>query len=114
MVVMHRSSLWMLGEKEGLSGDLNSRSSGWQSDGRGRTTRRSGSDGDLSSGESELLRKRNPKEVGELIRRWIMRLSMPFIGQRREGRWYREGETVDGEWSYSMLLFWGEERKGQR
>jgi hypothetical protein len=43
-----------------------------------------------------------------------MRLSMPFIGQRREGRWYREGETVDGEWSYSMLLFWGEERKGQR
>jgi hypothetical protein len=40
-----------------------------------------------------------------------MRLPVPFIGQRREGRRYHGGEMVDGEWSYSMLLFWGEERK---
>jgi hypothetical protein len=26
--------------------------------------------------------------------------------------WYHGRETVDGEWSYSMLLFQGEERKG--
>jgi hypothetical protein len=26
-----------------------------------------------------------------------------FIGWRREGRWYRGGELVDGGWSYSML-----------
>jgi hypothetical protein len=43
-----------------------------------------------------------------------MRFSMPFIGRKREGRWYREGEMIEGEWSSSMLLFWVEERKGQR
>jgi hypothetical protein len=57
---------------------------------------RTGSDDDLSSGQSEFLRKRNPNEGGELIRRWIMMLLVPFIGQRR-GRWYRDGETVDDE-----------------
>jgi hypothetical protein len=31
-----------------------------------------------------------------------------------EERWYRGGEMVDGEWSYSMLPFQGEESKGQR
>jgi hypothetical protein len=45
----------------------------------------SGSGGDLSSGKSKFLRKRNPKEDGEWIRQWIMKLSAPFIGQRREG-----------------------------
>jgi hypothetical protein len=30
----------------------------------------------------------------------------------REGRWYRGVETVDSEWSYSMLQFWEEERRG--
>jgi hypothetical protein len=43
-----------------------------------------------------------------------MRLLASFIGWRREGRWYCEGETVDGEWSYSMLSFWREERKRWR
>jgi hypothetical protein len=42
-----------------------------------------------------------------------MRFSMPFIGRKREERWYREGEMIEGEWSSSMLLFWVEERKGQ-
>jgi hypothetical protein len=43
-----------------------------------------------------------------------MRLPTSFIGRRREGRWYCEGEIVDGKWTYSMLLFWGEVRKGRR
>jgi hypothetical protein len=41
------------------------------------------------------------------------KLSMPFIGQMMERRLYRGGEMIDDEWNYSMLLFWGEERKGQ-
>jgi hypothetical protein len=45
---MHGNSPWMLGEEEGLSGDLTSRSSGWRSDECGHATR-SGSDDDLSS-----------------------------------------------------------------
>jgi hypothetical protein len=36
-----------------------------------------------------------------------------FIGWRREGGWFRGGELVDSEWSYSMLPFRGEERKLQ-
>jgi hypothetical protein len=34
-----------------------------------------------------------------------------FIGRRREERRYNGRELVDSEWSYSMLLFRGEERK---
>jgi hypothetical protein len=41
----------------------------------------------LSSGESEFLRKRNPKKCEEWMWRQIMRLMTPFIGRRREGRW---------------------------
>jgi hypothetical protein len=52
VAVMHRSSLWMLGEEEGLSGDLTSRSLG----------RRTRSCDDLSSDKSEFLHKRNLKE----------------------------------------------------
>jgi hypothetical protein len=37
-----------------------------------------------------------------------------MMGEGGEGRWYCGGETVDNEWSYSMLLFQREERKGQR
>jgi hypothetical protein len=40
--------------------DLTGRSSEWRSDRCGRATRSSGNN-DLSSGESEFLRKRNPK-----------------------------------------------------
>jgi hypothetical protein len=49
----------MLGEEEGLSGDLIGCSSGW----RDKCSRmvRSDGDGDLSSTESEFLGKRNPK-----------------------------------------------------
>jgi hypothetical protein len=36
----------------------------------------------------------------------IMRLPTPFIGWRREERWYRGGEMVNGEWIYSILKFW--------
>jgi hypothetical protein len=72
---------------------------------------KSGGGNDLSSGENELLHKRNPKEGREWMRQQIMRLPTPFIWQRRG---YREGETVDSEWSYSMFSFHGEERKGQR
>jgi hypothetical protein len=42
-----------------------------------------------------------------------MILLMLFIGRRKEGRQYRGGETVNGKWSYLMLPFQGEERKGQ-
>jgi hypothetical protein len=108
---MHGSSLWMIGEKEGLSRDLTGRSSGRQSDGCDRAV--SGSSNSLSSNESKFLCKRNPKECGEWMWRWIMRLPIPFIGRRREGRWYHGGESVDGEWSYSMFLIHGEERKEQ-
>jgi hypothetical protein len=51
----------MLEEKEGLSEDLTSRSLERQSDRCGQVMR-SGSDSDLSSGQSEFLRKRNSKE----------------------------------------------------
>jgi hypothetical protein len=74
---------------------------------------RSASGGDLSSDEIEFLRKRNPKKGGEWIRRQIMMLLVPFIGRKREGRRYRGRETVDDEWSYSILPFWREEKKGQ-
>jgi hypothetical protein len=40
-----------------------------------------------------------------------MALPTPFIGRRREGRQYRGGKIVNGEWSYSMLSFQREERK---
>jgi hypothetical protein len=72
----------MLGEEEGLSGDLTGCSSGWRSDGCGRAVR-SGGSGDLSSGESEFWRKRNPKEGREWMRRRIVRLPTPFIMWRR-------------------------------
>jgi hypothetical protein len=94
----------MLGEEGGPSGDLNGRSSGWWSDGCGRTVR-SGSGNDFSSRENEFLHKRNPKKGGEWMWRRIMRLPTSFIWQRREGRWYRGGEMVNGEWSYAMLSF---------
>jgi hypothetical protein len=42
-----------------------------------------------------------------------MILSVPFIGRKRERRRYHGGETTDDEWSYSMLPFQREERKGQ-
>jgi hypothetical protein len=42
-----------------------------------------------------------------------VRLSTPFVGQRREGRRCCGGETVGGEWSSSMLPFMGEEKNGQ-
>jgi hypothetical protein len=48
------------------------------------------------------------------MQRWIMGLSVPFIGWRREGRWYHREEMVNSEWSYLMFSFRGEERKGQR
>jgi hypothetical protein len=99
----------MLGEEEGLSGDLTIRSSGWQSDRCGWTTR-SGGSSDLSFDKSEFSHKRNQKECGKWMRRRIVRLMTPFIGWRREGRWCRGGETVDGEWSSSMLPFRREER----
>jgi hypothetical protein len=62
--VMHGSSPWMLGEENGFSGDLTGRSSRQQSDGCARAVR-SGSGGNLSSDESEFLRKRNLKEGRE-------------------------------------------------
>jgi hypothetical protein len=75
---------------------------------------RLGGGGDLSSGESEFLHKRYPKEGGEWMWRQIVRLLVPFIGRRREGRWCRGGVMTNCEWSSLMLHFWGEERKGQR
>jgi hypothetical protein len=57
---MNGSSLWMLGEEEGLSRDLIGRSLGWRSD-RCDWAVRSGCGDNLSSGESEFLLKRNPK-----------------------------------------------------
>jgi hypothetical protein len=38
-------------------------------------------------------------------------LPTPFIGWRRERRQCRGGETTCDEWSFSMLLFQGEEKK---
>jgi hypothetical protein len=94
----------MLGEKDRLSRNLTSRSSGRRSDECGRLVR-SGGNNDLSPGESEFLRKRNLKEGGESMWRWIMRLWTSFIGHGREERWYRGRETVVGEWSSSILPF---------
>jgi hypothetical protein len=91
---MHRNSPWMLGEEEGLSGDLTSRSSGWRSDECGHATRSGGND-DLSSGESGCLHKRKPKEGREWMRWRIVRLLALFIGRRREGRWCH-GEKMVG------------------
>jgi hypothetical protein len=96
---MHGILPLMLGRRGGgewLSEDLISRSSGWRSDKCGRS-RRNGSGVDLCSDESKLLRKRNPKEGGEWKRQRIMMLPMPFIGWRREGRWYHGGETIYDE-----------------
>jgi hypothetical protein len=86
----------MLGEEEGLSEDLLGHSSEWQSDKCGWVVR-SGDDADLSSGENKYLHKRNPKKGEKMMQRWIMRLPLRFIGQRRGGRQYRGGETVDSE-----------------
>jgi hypothetical protein len=41
-----------------------------------------------------------------------MSLPVSFIGRRREGRRYHGEETVDVEWSYSMLLFQGRRDEG--
>jgi hypothetical protein len=54
----------MFEEEEGLSRDLTGRSLERWSNKCGRAAR-SGSSGDLSSGESKFLRKRNPKEDRE-------------------------------------------------
>jgi hypothetical protein len=86
----------MLGEEEGLFGDLTDCSLGQRSDGCNRAAR-SDCSGDLSSGESEFLHKINTQEDGRLL--------VPFVARRREGRWYRGGEIIDSEWSYSMLPF---------
>jgi hypothetical protein len=80
--MMHGSSPWMLGEEEGFFGDLIGRTSRRHSDGCGRTTR-SGGGGNMSSGESEFLRKRNLKEGRELMWRRIVRLSTPGNGRWR-------------------------------
>jgi hypothetical protein len=102
----------MLGEEEGLSENLTNYSSGRRSDECARVVR-SGGGSNLSSGESEFLRKRNSKEGGEWMEWQIMRLPVTFIGRRREGRRYRGGEMVHDECSSSMVLFWGEEGKRQ-
>jgi hypothetical protein len=60
MIVMHESLPWMLGKEDGFSEDLTGYSSGRWSDRCSRTVR-SGGGGDLSSGESNFLCKRNPK-----------------------------------------------------
>jgi hypothetical protein len=77
VVVMYGSSPRMIGEEDGLFGDLTSCSSGRQSDDCGWAVR-SGSDGDLSSCENESLRKRNSNEGREWMWRRIMRLRTPF------------------------------------
>jgi hypothetical protein len=100
----------MLGKEEGLFRDLTSRSSGQRSDGFDRAAS-SGSSSDMSSDESEFLHNRNPKRGREWMWWRIMRLPSPFIGWMREGRWYRRGEIVDSEWRYSMLSFWGREKR---
>jgi hypothetical protein len=64
----------MLGEEEGLSSDLTGHSSGRRSYRCG-----CGDGGDMSSGESEFLHKRNLKEGKEWIQRRIVRLPVTFI-----------------------------------
>jgi hypothetical protein len=85
VTMMHESSPWMLGEEEGLSENLTNYSSGRRSDECGRVAR-SGGGSNLSSGESEFLRKRNSKEGGEWMQWQIMSFPVTFIGRRREGR----------------------------
>jgi hypothetical protein len=70
-------------------------------DGCDRVTR-SANDGDLSSGESEFLRRENQRKVRNGC---SGRLPLPSIGRRRVGRWCRGGETINDKWSYSMLPF---------
>jgi hypothetical protein len=62
--MMHMSSSWMFGEEEGFFRDLTGRNSGRRTSGCGQAVR-SGSGGELSSDESEFLRKRTPKENRE-------------------------------------------------
>jgi hypothetical protein len=80
-----------------------------QSDVCGRAVR-SGSGGDLRSGKSKFLCKRNPKEDGECMWWWIIRLSTLFVGLRREKRQYCGGETINDEWSYLILPFQKKEK----
>jgi hypothetical protein len=75
VAVMYGSSPRMIGEEDGLFGDLTSCRR--QSDDCGWAVR-SGSDGDLSSCENESLRKRNSNEGREWMWRRIMRLRTPF------------------------------------
>jgi hypothetical protein len=72
-------------EEEWLSENLTNYSSGRRSDECGRVAR-SGGGSNLSSGESEFLRKRNSKEGGEWMQWQIMSFPVTFIGRRREGR----------------------------
>jgi hypothetical protein len=109
---MHMSLSWMLGEEEGLSRDLNGRSSGRWSNECSRAVRRGGSD-DLSSDESEFLRKETERKGGMDA---VADYKAPNAIYRREKGgetvpW--RGEMVNDEWSYSMLLFWEGERKEQ-
>jgi hypothetical protein len=101
-----RGSTWVLEEEEGLSGDLTGHSLGRWSNGCGRAVRSGG-----GGGEREFLHKRNLKEDREWMWCQIVKLLMPFIGQRREDRQCHEGETTDSEWSSSMLPFLRQERK---
>jgi hypothetical protein len=95
--MMHESSPWMLGEEEGLSGDLTGCSPGRQSNGCCQATR-SGSSSDLSSTESDFMRKRNPKEGGEWMRRRIMRFRclLEGGGGRGDGTVEEKRSTVSG------------------
>jgi hypothetical protein len=70
--------------------------------------------GDLSSSESEFFCKRTPKEGREWMLSWIVRFPTAFIHRMREGRRRHGGETIDSEWSSSILPFCEEERKRQR
>jgi hypothetical protein len=60
---MHMSSSCMFGEEEGLFGDLASCSSGCWNNGCSQVAK-GGSGGDLSSNESEFLRKRSKLKGG--------------------------------------------------
>jgi hypothetical protein len=90
----------VLEEEEGLSGDLTDHSLGRWSNGCDRAVRSGG-----GGGKREFLHKRNLKEDREWMWCQIVKLLMPFIGQRREDRQCHEGETTDSEWSSSMLPF---------
>jgi hypothetical protein len=73
MDVMQGSLSCMLGEEEVFSEDLTGHSSRLRSDSCGWAAR-SGSGSDLSSDESEFLRKRNPKEGGKWMLQWFITL----------------------------------------